>query len=130
MARKDLRRPTNAELEILRVVWSRGSCTVREVFEALEQSRNAGHTTVLKLMQIMVDKGLLRRDELVRPQIYRAVQTQRQTQRQLLRDLAERAFGGSPGNLVLQALSSKKTTSEERRQIREMLEKLEEAADS
>lgn len=130
MARKDLRRPTNAELEILRVVWSRGSCTVREVFETLEQSRDAGHTTVLKLMQIMVDKGLLRRDELVRPQIYRAVQTQRQTQRQLLRDLAERAFGGSPGNLVLQALSSKKTTAEERRQIREMLEKLEKEADS
>ena len=76
-------------------------------------------------MQIMTAKGLVSRDETVRPQIYRPTRTKRQTQRQLTTDLLERAFSGSPGNLVLQALSSKKTTPEERRQIRALLDDLE-----
>ena len=125
MSKRKPNRPTNAELEILRVVWSGGPITVREVFTELGRTRDTGYTTVLKLMQIMTDKGLLRRDETVRPQVYQAARPKRHTQRQLLGDLLERAFSGSPGSLVLQALSTKKTTPEERRQIRKLLEKLE-----
>jgi predicted transcriptional regulator len=126
MARRDQpRRPTDAELEILGVVWGRGPSTVREVFETLNQAREAGYTTVLKLMQIMTDKGLLTRDEGVRPQVYRATRPQAQTQRQLTRDLLDRAFAGSPGALVLQALSSKRSTPDERRRIRDLLDELE-----
>ena len=119
------KRPTDAELEILRVLWTRGASTVREVFRELSLSREIGYTTVLKLMQIMTSKGLVRRDETVRPQIYQVARSQGQTQRQLLRHLLDRAFSGSPGNLVLQALSTKKTTPQERRQIRELLDELE-----
>ena len=125
MSRRALKRPTDAELEILRVIWSRGPSTVREVFAELKAKRDMGYTTVLKLMQIMTDKGLLRRDESVRPQVYEPVRSQRHTQRQLIGDLLDRAFSGSPGNLVLQALSAKKTTAEERRQIRALLDELE-----
>ncbi len=119
------KRPTDAELEILRVLWTRGASTVREVFRELSLVREIGYTTVLKLMQIMTDKGLVRRDETVRPQVYQVARSQGQTQRQLLRHLLDRAFSGSPGNLVLQALSTKKTTPQERRQIRELLDELE-----
>jgi predicted transcriptional regulator len=119
------RRPTDAELAILRVIWNRGPSTVREVFAELQPIRDIGYTTVLKFMQIMTDKGLLRRDESVRPQVYAPARSQRQTQRQLIGDLLDRAFSGSPGNLVLQALSAKKTTAEERKQIRELLDELE-----
>jgi len=125
MSRRAHRRPTDAELEILRVIWSRGPSTVREVHAELQARRETGQTTVLKLMQIMTEKGLLRRDESVRPQVYEPVRSKHQTQRQLIGDLLDRAFSGSPGNLVLQALSSKKTTAEERRQIRELLDELE-----
>ncbi len=119
------KRPTDAELEILRVLWTRGASTVREVFRELSLVREIGYTTVLKLMQIMTSKGLVRRDETVRPQVYQVARSQGQTQRQLLRHLLDRAFSGSPGNLVLQALSTKKTTPQERRQIRELLDELE-----
>ena len=125
MAKTMNKRPTDAELQILRVLWSRGASTVREVFRELSLGREIGYTTVLKLMQIMTDKGLVRRDETVRPQVYQVARSQGQTQRQLLRHLLDRAFSGSPGNLVLQALSTKKTTPQERRQIRELLDELE-----
>ena len=119
------KRPTDAELEILRVLWARGPSTVRDVFRVLAARRDIGYTTALKFMQIMTDKGLLRRDESVRPQVYKVVRSEGHTQRQLLRHLLDRAFSGSPGNLVLQALSAKRTTAEERRQIRELLDQLE-----
>jgi len=125
MTKRQRKKPTNAELEILRVLWERGPSTVREVFHALQASRSTGYTTVLKLMQIMTDKGLVQRDKAVRPQIYEAIYSQGQTQRQLLGDLLDRAFSGSPGKLVLQALSEKKTTPEERREIRKLLDELE-----
>jgi predicted transcriptional regulator len=125
MSAKENRRPTAAELAILQVLWRHGTRTVREVFKELQDSQGTGYTTVLKLMQIMTAKGILKRDEKVRPQIYRVSRTQRQTQRQLLGDLVDRVFSGSPGNLVLQALSSRKTTSEERQLIRQMLDRLE-----
>ncbi len=125
MTRHENRRPTQGELGILRVLWNRGPSTVREVFRELAATRESGYTTVLKLMQIMTEKGLLRRDGSVRPQVYHVTRPQRHTQRQLLADLLDRAFSGSPGNLVLQALSAKKTTPDERRQIRELLDQLE-----
>jgi BlaI family penicillinase repressor len=128
VAKHEKKRPTDGELEILRVLWDCGPSTVREVFRVLSESRETGYTTVLKLMQIMTEKGSLDRDESVRPQIYRATRSERQTQRQLLTDLVNRAFSGSPGNLVLQALSSKKPTAAEREQIRALLDKQEGAS--
>ena len=125
MSRRAHKRPTDAELEILRVIWSLGPSTVRAVFDELRAKRETGYTTVLKIMQIMTGKGLLRRDESMRPQVYEPVRPQHQTQRQLIGDLLDRAFSGSPGNFVLQALSAKKTTAEERRQIRALLDELE-----
>ena len=126
VSRQPDKRPTNAELNILGVLWDLGPSTVREVFREVSRVRaNTGYTTVLKLMQIMTEKGLLRRDETIRPQVYVVAKSQHHTQRQLLGDLVERAFSGSPGNLVLQALSTKKTTAQERRQIRKLLDELE-----
>ncbi len=119
------KKPTDAELAILRVLWTRGPSTVREVFREVSRNREIGYTTVLKLMQIMMDKGLVERDESVRPQVYQTVRSETQTQRQLIGDLLERAFSGSPGNLVLQALSARKTTAQEREQIRQLLDQLE-----
>ena len=126
MSRKQAqKKPTDAELAIIGVIWDRGPSTVREVFRHLSERQKIGYTTVLKLMQIMTEKGLLDRDTSVRPQIFKPARPQRQTQQQLLRDLADRAFSGSPGDLVLQALSSRKATPDERRQIRELLDRLE-----
>lgn len=125
MAKKESKQPTNAELEILHVLWEKGPSTVREVYKTILEKRETGYTTVLKLMQIMTEKGLLTCDKKVRPQLYTASQSQQKTQRQLIGDLLERAFSGSPGKLVLQALSAKESTPEERRMIRELLDKLE-----
>jgi predicted transcriptional regulator len=119
------RKPTDAEFAILAVIWERGSATVREVYDDLSARQAIGYTTVLKLMQIMHEKGLLERDTGVRPQIYRPARPKTQTQKFLLRDLAERAFGGSPGELALRALSLKRSSPEELQQIRELLDRLE-----
>jgi predicted transcriptional regulator len=121
------RKPTNAELKILRVLWSRGPSTVREVLHAMQKDHPVGYSTVLKLMQIMTDKQILECDKSVRPQIYTAQQSQGNTQRQLVNDLVNRAFGGSPGNLILQALSSRKSSAAEREKIRQFLDQLESA---
>lgn len=125
MAKRHEKKPTDAELAILGVIWERGSATVREVFQDLGARQDVGYTTVLKLMQIMTEKGLLERDASVRPQVFRASRPQKQTQKLLLRDLLDRAFSGSPGNLVLQALAMRKSTPEELREIRAMLDQLE-----
>ena len=118
-------RPTDAELAILRVLWERGPSTVRDVHELLNQNAPTGYTTVLKLLQIMTEKGLVVRDEAQRAHIYEARYSEQKTQRQLLADLADRAFGGSATKLVMQALSGRKTTAEELTEIREMLEQME-----
>jgi BlaI family transcriptional regulator, penicillinase repressor len=118
-------RPTPAELEILRILWKRGASTVREVQEELEQERPTGYTTVLKLLQIMTEKELVTRDERARAHVYVAKAPEQQTQQQLLRDLLDRAFGGSATKLVMQALSSAKTSPEELARIRELLDRLE-----
>src|SRR5262245_16768889 len=113
MGKRDLPRPTEAELAILRVLWERGPSTVREVTESLHDSRGTGYTTALKLLQIMTEKGLVSRDDSRRTHVYEAVAPAEQTQRQLVRDLLERAFGGSAQTLVLQALSTQRATRAE-----------------
>lgn len=120
-----LRKPTEAEFNILRMIWERPRSTVREVHEALSAKTDIGFTTVLKLMQIMTEKGLLERDTDVRPQVFWAASPKKQTQKALLRDLLDKAFQGSPGALVLQALSVRKSSPEELQEIRAMLDKLE-----
>jgi predicted transcriptional regulator len=124
--REPPKKPTESELNILGVIWEKGSATVREVHDELNERTDIGYTTVLKLMQIMVDKELLERDTSVRPQVFWAAQPQRQTQRMLLRQLVDRAFSGSPGSLVLQALALRKSSPEELDEIRALLDKLEE----
>ena len=118
-------RPTDAELDILNVLWEQGESTVRAVHSVLSQSRDVGYTTVLKLMQIMWEKGLVVRDESQRSHVYKAKQREATTQKQLVRDLVQRAFGGATGKLVMQALSSKKASPEELAEIRRMLDDLE-----
>lgn len=119
-------RPTDAELEILNVLWRRGPATVREVHEELRLSKPAlGYTTALKLMQIMAEKNLVRRDERQRAHVYEARLPEEQTQAQLVGDLLERAFKGSAKKLVLQALSSKRASAEELAEIRQLLDDFE-----
>jgi predicted transcriptional regulator len=118
-------RPTDSELGILRVLWQRGPSTVRDVYDELNRFSPTGYTTVLKLLQIMTEKGLVVRDETLRAHIYEARHSEQKTQRQLLTDLADRAFGGSATKLVMQALSGKKATAEELDAIRELLDRLE-----
>ncbi len=118
-------RPTDAELAILRVLWRRGASTVRQVYEELSQERELGYTTVLKLMQIMTEKGLVERDETERTHIYQARLTQEQTQQQLVGDLLEKAFGGSASQLVMQALAARPASADELAKIRQMLDELE-----
>lgn len=125
MAEAKLPRPTDGELEILKVLWQRGPSTVREVFEALGEVKTTGYTTVLKLMQIMSEKGLVTRDETERAHRYAAALAEDQTQRQLVGDLLRRAFDGSAKKLVLQALSSERASAEELTEIRRMLDELE-----
>jgi predicted transcriptional regulator len=115
-------RPTDAELDILRVLWERGPSTVRQVHEELAEARDTGYTTTLKLMQIMAEKGLVSRDESARTHVYAARASQEHTQRQLLNDLVRRAFGGSAAELVLRALSTHRTSDSELREIRKLVD--------
>lgn len=115
-------KPTNAELEILTVLWSIGPATVREVYDAISRRRAAQYSTTLKFMQIMANKGLLRRDEEQRAHVYEPMKSREWTQRQLAGDLLERAFGGSPKALLVGALSARKASKEELAEIRRLLE--------
>lgn len=115
-------RPTDAELAILRVLWSRGASTVRQVHDVLLRERPTAYTTALKLLQIMTEKGLVRRDETERTHIYQSRLSEEQTQRQLVRDLLDRAFGGSASKLVMQALASKRASAEELVEIRKLID--------
>ncbi|HWF07644.1 MAG TPA: BlaI/MecI/CopY family transcriptional regulator [Bryobacteraceae bacterium] len=118
-------RPTEGELAILRVLWEGGPRSVRDIQQVLNKARPTGYTTVLKLLQIMTEKGLVDRDEKVRPQIYRARYSQEKTQKQLLQDLLQRAFGGSVRALVLQALSTEKASEKELAELESLLDRLE-----
>ena len=118
-------KPTNAELAILRVLWDRGPSTVRQVQDELSKSKKTGYTTVLKFMQIMVDKSLLRRDDSSYAHVYEARIPREQTQRNIVADLLDRVFDGSMSRLVVQALAAKGATSEELAEIRKILKKYE-----
>ena len=113
------RKPTDAELAILRILWSRGPSTVRDV--ATEMGREGAYTTVLKLLQIMTDKQLVRRDESARTHIYEAAHSEAQMQQHLVADLLDRAFDGSAATLVMRALSAKKTSAKDLAEIRPFL---------
>jgi predicted transcriptional regulator len=115
-------RPTDAELTILRVLWERGPSTVRQVHEVLGRDRATAYTTALKLLQIMTEKGLVTRDERERTHVYQARIGEEQTQRQLVRDLLDRAFGGSSSKLVMQALAARRASAEELGEIRRLLD--------
>ena len=119
--------PTGGELAILKVLWRRGAATVREVCEDLSRDRgeDVGYTTALKLLQIMTEKGLVRRDESRRTHVYEPTGTEEQTQRQLVSDLLDRAFNGSARKLVLQALAAKKASAREIAEIRALLDRIE-----
>ena len=125
MPETELPRPTDAELEILKVLWRRGPSTVREVFETLGETKGTGYTTVLKLMQIMADKGLVVRDESERAHRYEPAAPEDETQRRLVGDLLRKAFDGQAVKLVMQALSAERASAEELSEIRRMLDELE-----
>ena len=122
-------RPTDAELAILRVLWQHGTCTVRQVHDALSSERPAAYTTALKMLQIMTEKGLVRRDVSDRTHVYQARLSEDQTQRQLVRDLLDRAFGGSATKLVMQALNARRATPEELGEIRRLIDARREGRD-
>ena len=125
MTRKKNINPTDAELDILRVLWSHGPGTVKEIHERLPRKPARGYTTVLKLLQIMSEKGLVERDESRRAHVYRACYTLEYTQRKLLSRLMDKAFDSSASKLVLQALSAKPASREELEKIRKLIDKLE-----
>jgi predicted transcriptional regulator len=124
MAETKLPKPTEAELEILKVLWRRGPSTVREVNGELNEARATGYTTTLKFMQIMADKGLLVRDETERAHLYAARLPQAETQQQLVGDLLQRVFEGSARQLVMQALSAQQASAEELAAIKLMLDEI------
>lgn len=116
-------RPTASELAILRVLWERGPSTVRAVHDALEGEKPSGYTTTLKLMQIMAAKGLVERDEASRAHVYRAAAKREAVEREMVGDLLDRLFAGSAAQLVMRALSVKKATPQELREIRDLIER-------
>ena|SRR6187399_720039 len=121
----DLGRPTDAELEILTVLWSRGPSTVRAVHDVIGERRTAQYTTILKLLQIMDEKGLVKRDESQRAHVYRAAQSREATQTQLAGDLLRRAFDGSAKSLLVGALSARKPSKREIAELKQLLQEFE-----
>jgi predicted transcriptional regulator len=125
MARRKNSRPTDRELTILRILWDKGPSTVREVNEAMNEDKNTGYTTTLKLMQIMVEKGLVLRDDSQFKHVYRPALSEEKAQKQLVGDLLDRAFSGSAEKLVMRALSAKKVSAKELASIKKMLDDFE-----
>lgn len=117
-------KPTDSELEILQVLWEKGTATVREVHEELSKTKEAGYTTTLKLMQIMNEKGLVKRDNSMRSHVYHAAVNREKTQKHLLNKMIDSLFGGSPTQLVIQALGNSRTSQEELDKIQELLDNL------
>lgn len=125
MARPMTGRPTDQELEILKVLWERGPSSVRDVWKVIAESRDVGYTSVLKIMQIMRDKGLVVCDVTQRPQLFRPRQSQQTTLRKLAGDLLQRVFGGSAQALLLHAIDPRSCSPEELSEIRAMLDQIE-----
>ncbi|MBN2475032.1 MAG: BlaI/MecI/CopY family transcriptional regulator [Pirellulales bacterium] len=114
--------PTDVELLILGVLWKCGPATVRQVHDAMADRRDTGYSTTLKMLQIMKDKGLVVRDESVRPQLYRAAEPRERTQLRLLDDLAQKAFGGSAARLVMRMLSANRVSPEEMAEMQRLVD--------
>ena len=123
MAEKKSIKPTDSELEILSVLWERGPSTVRQILDSLA-NKKTGYTTVLKLLQIMTDKGLVLRDESQRSHVYRPSEKAEKTQRRLVGELLEKAFGGAADQMVMQALKAKKVSKDQLDEIKKMIEQL------
>lgn len=117
-------KPTESELEILQVLWKKGTASVRDVHEELLETKDAGYTTTLKLMQIMHEKGLVKRDDSIKTHIYQAAVSKEKTQKHLLGKMIDSLFGGSPGQLVMQALGNHKASADELDEIQRMLDNL------
>jgi predicted transcriptional regulator len=125
MAKRKLPKPTDGELAILGVLWRHGPRTVREIHSEFNRTRETGYTTVLKMLQIMAEKGLVTRDETQKTHVYQAALAQSEAQRWFLGDLLDRVFNGSAHRLVLQALSTKKASAAELAEIRKLLDDIE-----
>jgi len=117
-------KPTESELEILQILWKKGNASVREVHEELLATKEAGYTTTLKLMQIMHEKGLVKRDDSSKTHIYQPAVSKEKTQKHLLNKMIDTLFGGSPGELVMQALGNHKASAEELEEIQKILDNL------
>jgi BlaI family penicillinase repressor len=117
-------KPTESELEILQILWEKGTCTVRDVHEVLEKTKDAGYTTTLKLMQIMHEKGLVERDTSAKTHIYKALINQQKTQQHLVNKMINSVFNGSAARLVMQALGNHSASKEEIDSIKEYLDQL------
>ncbi|MBN1806321.1 MAG: BlaI/MecI/CopY family transcriptional regulator [Sedimentisphaerales bacterium] len=122
MTRNKNLRPTDRELTILRILWDNGPGTVRQVNEAMNKDEETGYTTTLKLMQIMAEKGLLRRDDSQFKHVYKPAITEERTQKQMVGDLLERVFSGSAEKLVMRALSARKVSDKELARIKKILD--------
>ena len=125
MTRQTKHKPTASELEILRVLWSRGPSTVRDVHDALSETKSLGYTTVLKLLQIMTEKGIVRRNEDQRAHVYEAVEPEEKTKRQFAADVLQRVFDGSASQLLLHALDGRRNSKQEIEELRRMLDEYE-----
>jgi len=125
MSQETPQKPTASELEILRVLWSRGPSTVREVYAALSEQKSLGYTTVLKLLQIMTAKGTVRRNEEQRAHVYQACQPAEETKRQLVGDVLHRVFEGSASELMIHALEGRRTSKKELDELRRLLDEYE-----
>jgi predicted transcriptional regulator len=125
MARPASSQPTEVELRILRILWDHGDSTARQIHNHLAADRETNYSTTVKMLSVMLDKGLVRRDESVRPQLFRTAATQKRTQQRILKEVIQKVYNGSAGSLVLQALASKKASAEELAEIRRLLNELE-----
>lgn len=123
LKQRTLPKPTETELELLNALWERGPSTVRTLYETVNQQRPVGYTSVLKILQIMTEKGLVEREESAKAHVYRAAASQEETQSQLLRDLSQRLFSGSAAQLAMHALALEPASAEELDELRTLIER-------
>lgn len=125
MARPTSSQPTEVELQILRILWEHGASTARQIHNLLAEVRDTNYSTTVKMLSVMLDKKLVKRDDSIRPQVFRPAASQKQTQQRMLKDLIQKAYDGSTSSLVLQALSSNKASAEDLAEIKRLLRELE-----
>ncbi|MEZ6089209.1 MAG: BlaI/MecI/CopY family transcriptional regulator [Pirellulaceae bacterium] len=125
MARPPSSQPTEVELRILRILWDNGPCIARRIHDSLQEFKETTYSTTVKMLSVMLDKGLLKRDDEARPQVYRAAAARQRTQRQMLSDLIEKVYDGSAATLMMHALSSRKASADDIAEIRRLLDEME-----